>query len=252
MAAAALVVLGRVGDLPTAPAPTRWPAWVEAIGPEVAVVAILRSFGLLACGVLSGVVLLTLVCEVLDMERTRRTWMPRTLTQALTKLRRPLAAGTVGIGLVAQIGAASAASPPLAETVARTLVVSATVGSDASTVDVGVAGAGGHSYAELRRVRIELAPLSDASPAARAPAIWIVERGEHLWGIAESALADHLGHQPGEARVARYWKRLIAANDDRFVIPGQPDVIIAGQELALPPIGPLGSGEVPLSGRERR
>ncbi len=36
----------------------------------------------------------------------------------------------------------------------------------------------------------------------------------------------------------RYWQRLIEANEERFVIPGEPDVIWPGQRLVLPRLGP--------------
>jgi nucleoid-associated protein YgaU len=35
--------------------------------------------------------------------------------------------------------------------------------------------------------------------------------------------------------VGRYWRRLIDANRDRLVDPGNPDLLLPGQELVLPP-----------------
>jgi hypothetical protein len=35
--------------------------------------------------------------------------------------------------------------------------------------------------------------------------------------------------------VGRYWRRLIDTNRDRLVDPGNPDLLVPGQELVLPP-----------------
>ena len=63
----------------------------------------------------------------------------------------------------------------------------------------------------------------------------VVRPGDHLWGIAQEAVARHLGRPAGEAEVATYWRDLIAANLDRLVDPTNADLILPGQVLRLPP-----------------
>ena len=65
---------------------------------------------------------------------------------------------------------------------------------------------------------------------------WIVESGDSLWTIAQETLEDHSsGVSFSEEEIADYWRTLIAANEDRLVEPGNPDFILPGQELILPP-----------------
>ena len=63
---------------------------------------------------------------------------------------------------------------------------------------------------------------------------YTVVEGDHLWGIAERCMRM-LGHeQPGEAEIRTYWLALIEANTDRMVEPGNPDLLLPGQQLVLP------------------
>lgn len=84
------------------------------------------------------------------------------------------------------------------------------------------------------------APQSESTPAATdtsepsPTAKWRVERGEHLWGIAASVVAQRTGTEPVVREVADYWLRLIDENRDRFVDPANPDLIHAGLVLTLP------------------
>jgi nucleoid-associated protein YgaU/DNA-binding SARP family transcriptional activator len=64
-----------------------------------------------------------------------------------------------------------------------------------------------------------------------------VEPGDNLWTIAEAQVADHLGRAPTNAEIHPYWRQLIAANDTRYVQPGNPDLILPGQRLVAPALG---------------
>lgn len=86
---------------------------------------------------------------------------------------------------------------------------------------------------------LEPATPRDAPPPARAtarcaPAIWTVGPGQHFWSIADDHLTDRLGRPPSDVEVARYWRRLVAANRDRLVDPANPDLLHVGQQLRLP------------------
>lgn len=68
--------------------------------------------------------------------------------------------------------------------------------------------------------------------------VWTVASGDSFWSIAEETLRDQLTSSTNEVsdeQIAQYWQMLIAANQDRLVDPGNPDLILPGQQLHLPP-----------------
>jgi hypothetical protein len=74
-------------------------------------------------------------------------------------------------------------------------------------------------------------PPPDLAP----PSTWTIQRGEHLWYVAETVLATRRDHHPSTEETARYWRALVQANRDRLVDPENPDLVFTGQELVLPP-----------------
>jgi hypothetical protein len=86
------------------------------------------------------------------------------------------------------------------------------------------------------------APRHDAAgaaPAARpgSGAEITVAVGDSFWSIAAAVLREAEPGVPTEARIAAYWRTLVAANHDRLVVPGEPDLLHPGQRLRLPAIG---------------
>jgi hypothetical protein len=80
-------------------------------------------------------------------------------------------------------------------------------------------------------------PRANAHPAAddAQEGPWVVGAGDSFWSVAEETLRDRSGGQaPTEARVERYWRVLVDANRGRMADPGNPDLLIPGQELVLP------------------
>lgn len=76
-----------------------------------------------------------------------------------------------------------------------------------------------------------------AETAPRGPAratTHVVATGEHLWSIAESTLRQRLGSDVDTKQIASYWRELIKENHHRLADPGNPDLILPGQELTLP------------------
>jgi hypothetical protein len=63
---------------------------------------------------------------------------------------------------------------------------------------------------------------------------WVVQPGDSFWSIAEDVLGSPGGVPPGERDVGRYWCRLIDANRAGLVDPGNPDLLVPGQELVVP------------------
>lgn len=85
-------------------------------------------------------------------------------------------------------------------------------------------------------------PSSETAPGP-APAAdpgsgtHVVAPGEHLWGIAAARVAGQRpdGPAPGDAEVAVYWRRLVAANVGRLR-SGDPDLVFPGERVVLPPL----------------
>jgi LysM repeat protein len=100
------------------------------------------------------------------------------------------------------------------------------------------------------------APPTPAPPAVSAPApqpvsapvsavqtqlsasqergTYVVQHGDHLWGIAEKTLEKTWGHSPTDAQVIPYWEQLISTNRAALIDPGNPDLILPGQTFTLP------------------
>jgi len=79
-----------------------------------------------------------------------------------------------------------------------------------------------------------------------------VEPGDNLWTISEDRLEADLGRDPSDLEVGPYWRGVIDANQDRYVQPGNPNLIFPGQVLVLPPTGspsPAPSPEEDAGGR---
>lgn len=76
----------------------------------------------------------------------------------------------------------------------------------------------------------------DEAGAAESTDEWTVGQGDHLWSIAERIVIDH---QPDadDADITAYWLSLIETNRERLAVPDNPDLIIPGQQLRLPPVG---------------
>ncbi len=97
-------------------------------------------------------------------------------------------------------------------------------------------------------------PTPDATPAPTPPAVtdpvhisdpphtvaptetYLVVPGDSFWRIAAVRVEAHLGRIPTPSEIAGHWRVLIAANQDRLAIPGNPDLIFPGDELVLPPL----------------
>lgn len=78
------------------------------------------------------------------------------------------------------------------------------------------------------------AGTGEATAADAAAGTHVVVSGESFWSIARELLAVELGRAPTDAEVVPVWRRLIEANHDRLVVPGEPDLIFPGQQLVLP------------------
>jgi len=78
--------------------------------------------------------------------------------------------------------------------------------------------------------------IASLPPSPDAGGAWLTQAGDHFWSIAERVVAGALDREPAEREVAAYWRLLIAANQDRLVHPGNPDLVYPGQSFVLPPV----------------
>ena len=70
---------------------------------------------------------------------------------------------------------------------------------------------------------------------ARTPAeTYVVRAGDHFWSIAERQLAA-VSPNPIEAAVRRYWITLVEANSSKLTDPSNPDLLLVGTVLSIPP-----------------
>ncbi len=87
--------------------------------------------------------------------------------------------------------------------------------------------------------RMQRLPDEDPAEAPEAPdrdARFTVAPGDHFWRIAEAEVATHCGRDPADHHVRDYWLRLVEANRDLLVDPGNADLLLPGQVLRLPPV----------------
>lgn len=86
------------------------------------------------------------------------------------------------------------------------------------------------------RPRPTRAPGAGPALLVRSPRsdTWTVAPGESFWSIAADVVAGRVGHRPSDEEVARYWVALVRANAGRLPVPGDPDLLFAGDVLVLP------------------
>lgn len=94
-----------------------------------------------------------------------------------------------------------------------------------------VAPAPSHSVHHVTRHR------PPARPAVRTGHTWTVRPGDDLWSIAHATLRTHLGRDPNQREIARYWLVVIAKNRDRLPDPSDPSLLFPGDVVVLPSPG---------------
>ena len=72
---------------------------------------------------------------------------------------------------------------------------------------------------------------ADDTRLTGGPSTWLVEAGDHLWGIAVATVTERSGSED-HMTIVRYWLALIEANAD--TVGDNPDLIHPGQIIRLP------------------
>ena len=80
-----------------------------------------------------------------------------------------------------------------------------------------------------------VAPPGAPPPPAIDPTAWVVEQADSFWSIAAEVTAAPDGSPADERTVTRYWHALIEANRSRLPDPANPDLLVPGQHLTVPP-----------------
>ncbi len=76
---------------------------------------------------------------------------------------------------------------------------------------------------------VEIRPSSDPAQTV------IVKRGDHLWKLSATHLADLLDRAVADQEISPYWRDTIDANVDSLR-SGDPDLIYPGEQVVLPAI----------------
>jgi hypothetical protein len=259
---ALLLVLARVVDQlgsPTLTVPlTSWAdfrAWTDLASPAEMAMALLRL------GALAAIWYLVVATALVTVARVVRVRGLTAFTQRVTPgLVRHLAAGGGGLGLALGTVAGSLPAPHLHVSPA------AAVAAAASTPPPGPGGAtatmtrepepgpepepeplpatatmirvGEPLRTSVTMTRTALVLPGPAPPGPSPPApdatTWVVEPGDSFWSIAADVVTGPDQPTPPDREVSRYWRRLVDANRDRLVDPGNPDLLMPGQTLTLP------------------
>ena len=77
----------------------------------------------------------------------------------------------------------------------------------------------------------------------------IVEKGDHLWSLAEEQLRESLGREPTINETTAHWLTFIEVNEGNLLPPHDPDLIYPGQILDQPAVtidGVPGEPEAPV------
>lgn len=231
--AVVLTWLHRQGEALGPPGLHEVPDWLEARGPEVAVVAVLHW----ACTVLGWYLLVTTAAAVaLGWLRVPRAAQ---VVEACTPppLRR-LVRGVAGVAMTAT-ATASVATAAAADTF---------YGGAPSGPATTVPWAGGpNEGVTMRRIidpsaegpPVEMRLLPPEADAVAPPPNPLRQRtivpGDHFWGIAEQELAASRNRPVSDGEVDPYWRLLVEANRPEVV---DPDLLFPGQVVRIPPVPP--------------
>lgn len=250
-----------------------WTTWFAQRDPLIAAMALFRLLVLALAWYLVGVTAVSLVAHVAQAARLVRLAdaLSVPLVRHLTQQAVGLALATAAVASVSHAPDASSLAPPVAagadvsatvgtQTLAMeslspgTLAMRAEVATGAEgitmrrdDVDTSVVTGGVDEAYTLRMARLtpsaddsaEAPSVEHASPTGPRDAATVeVRPGDHLWSIAERALARSWGRSPSDREVEPYWREVIAENRDRLSNPEDPDLLLPGQVLMLPDTPP--------------
>lgn len=244
---AAVVALHRLGTLPGLAVSWDDPAgWLAVTAAEDVLLVVCRLVAL-ACAVwLLGGTLLYTLAKVLRIPSAIRAveWaaLPAVRRVADRAVAVALATSSVmGAGAGGAWADGPAPPPPAVASFAGASAGAGAALGGYRPVPAGVPDLGG--------LLVEPQPRGMPTPVSPAPVPppadqHVVVAGDDLWSIAKDRLAASLGVAPeriGPEQVAGYWRVLVRANV-ATLHSGDPDLLLPGEVLVLPPADTAGPG----------
>lgn len=227
---AAVVGLGWMGTgplgVPSILEPGAWSAWAGSRDAVTIAFALLRLGTLLVAWYLLGVTVIGIVARLVRNVRMVRFADALTVPAVRQVLQSALGAGLATAALTA--GSAGVTTAPAAPPVAAASLPATDQVAMTPVLEERVA------MTPLEPARAADPPGAPDQPGPRERH-WTVEPGDHFWSIAERVLGEALGRNPSDGETTAYWERLVAANRNQLVDPGNPDFIVPGQTFRVPP-----------------
>ena len=240
--------------------PGAWPSWFSARDPIDGAAGICRLVAIALVSLLLVVTVLQMLGTVRKLpgarilRRAGTALGPRFLTGLTAAALLSMAPGVAGASTGSGSTDGVAGAPARAGTGATMEVVGPAGASSTTTVPVPLASSA-RTHTSLpwaappppnlapspppdqstpAAPRMDIASPPAAATSAPERGFVVVERGDHLWGIAEDELARRSGRAPTAAEIDHYWRAVIEANRDRLPRADNPDLIFPGQTFVLP------------------
>lgn len=201
----------------------------------------LTAFARLAALVLAYYLLISTVVYLVALVSGSRRFIRITRPFAIPVVRSladRVIAGTIAVGALAAPLVAS--SPPTlgaAAGPAVTVQVIADYIPESRLVQATDPSVPGVLRGEVSFSGRPVTPPPEAATPARDTPLGPVEvvtgPGDHLWGMAETAMTNVLGRAPMDHEVAPYWREVVDVNRDR-IRSGNPNLIQPGEVIRLP------------------
>jgi len=223
--------------------------WLDRTPPEVMALAFVR-LGAIATGWYLAVCMLALALT----RPFGHTRLAAVASRATPAIVRRIVSGGGGLGLAAGTLLGALPVPSIATTglgpipaAASAIVPTQSPGPATATM---TCGARATPTAVMTRVPAEGGPparparpapgpvtdapwLAEPAGASTAPS-WVVDAGDSFWSIAAETVSPSASDEPSDRQVIGHWRRLVEANRARLLDPGNPDLLVPGQELILP------------------
>lgn len=208
--------------------------WYDAVGPAVAIVALLRVIALVLAGWLVSAVTLQFLSAVAPSLGRARSLADLISPRSLQRLGHGLAGLSLTAGLAAPAPGAGTPTRGLAAAAEASTDARGPLGEEPPDPSAASTDPTGASTATMRLVDAAGSGLTDR--VAPPPSTEVtVEAGDSFWSIAVGELTDVRGARPTDRQVVPYWRQLIEVNRQRLVDPANPDLLYPGQVLTLPP-----------------
>lgn len=218
-------------------------AWLDSTPPDVMAVAFVRLLALAAGWYLGACTLAIAVTR--PFRRSRVASAATRVTPAVVR-RLVFSGGGLGLATGFLVGAVPSVTPAaLAPRPVAASIADQTQDPGPPMATMTRLPTDDPPTAVMSRLPATHAPASRAPPTPATPdpaptaipSSWTVEAGDSFWSIAAETVVETAaptGDAPSDRRVIGYWRRLVEANRGRLLDPGNPDLLVPGQEIALP------------------